>query len=107
VSQLFFDLSTNIEIWLAIYKATKRAHTYRAGARGCVGLACDSAQGALRRGVEAGRGARRECAAWERSYGCGGSLGGGGVGVDWLVACLDQTRGWLVHVMDLRAHHPR
>jgi hypothetical protein len=29
-----------------------------------------------------------------------GSRGGGGVGVDRLVACLGQTRGWLVRVMN-------
>jgi hypothetical protein len=44
VSQPFFDLSGIIEIWLAIYQATKRAHTYGARARGRAG------------GTKAGRG---------------------------------------------------
>jgi hypothetical protein len=74
-------------------------------------------------GNEAGRGggqgARCERATRERSYGRwgsgwsgragrrGGSRGGGGVGVDRLVACLGRTHGWLVQVMDIWVHHPR
>jgi hypothetical protein len=46
VSQPFFDLSGIIEIWLAIYQATKRAHTYGARARGRAGLARDGVRGA-------------------------------------------------------------
>jgi hypothetical protein len=49
--------SAIIEIWSAIYQATKRAHTYGAGARGHAGLARDGTRGALRRGTEVARGA--------------------------------------------------
>jgi hypothetical protein len=48
--------SAIIEIWSAIYQATKRAHTYGAGARGHAGLARDGTRGALRRGTEVARG---------------------------------------------------
>jgi hypothetical protein len=97
VSQPFFDLSTIIEIWLAIYEATKQAHAYRAGARECAGLACDSAQGELRRGVEAGRGHDVSAPHGSARTGVGARSGEAGWGlIGWLLASIRPVGGWFM-----------
>jgi hypothetical protein len=100
VSQPFFDLSATIEIWSAIYQATKQAHVYGAGARGRAGQARDGVWGALRRGVEAGRGdvsapLGSACTGTRVWAGADGRarVGEVGWGVGRLVACLGRTRG--------------
>jgi hypothetical protein len=101
VSQPFFDLSGIIEIWLAIYQATKRAHTYGARARGRAGLARDACGGHW------GRARRRAGGTmWARHVGALIRARGlrlewtGERGVRWgggrLVDCLPRSDPWVV-----------
>jgi hypothetical protein len=104
VSQPFFDLSAIIEIWSAIYQATKRAHAYGAGARECAELARDDARGALRQGAEAGRGghdvsaprgsARTGAGARAGANGRAGAGEAGWGSIGWLLASVGPVGGW-------------